>query len=195
MKPAFPAIGGRWNTEMARKRAGKHDDDVPEISLRPAQANDYQFAVDLYLESTKRLLLALDTWNEDEVIARFRSAFKPDQAQVVQSNGADIGWMQVSEASAGFHLHQIHIVATFRNRGVGSRLILDLLGRARAEGRPLVLNVIRGNPALSLYRRLGFRRIGETHERIQMIWDPAKARHRRARPGPRRRAAPPRERE
>jgi hypothetical protein len=38
-------------------------------------------------------------------------------------------------------------------------------------GRPVALNVIRGNPALSLYRRLGFRVVGGDAEKLHMRWE------------------------
>jgi ribosomal protein S18 acetylase RimI-like enzyme len=39
---------------------------------------------------------------------------------------------------------------------VGSRLLGDVMGRAAAAGKPLSIHVERFNPALLLYRRLGF---------------------------------------
>ena len=70
-----------------------------------------------------------------------------------------------------FHLHQLHIVADCHNNGIGSLLIRDLLERAETSGRAVVLNVIRGNRATSLYRRLGFRVVGEDREKLRMRWE------------------------
>lgn len=147
---------------------------APKISFRPAQPVDYEFAAGLYLDSTRRLLTALGTWDEDRVTARFRQDFAPEKAQVICSDGADIGWMQVSEAADGFHLDQIHLIDRFRGRGIGTRLIEGLLARARGTGTAVALNVIRGNPAISLYHRLGFRVVGEDKELLRMRWEPAR---------------------
>ena len=35
-----------------------------------------------------------------------------------------------------------------------------------------MLNVMRGNPAINLYLRLGFRVTGSDHEKTHMRWDP-----------------------
>ena len=141
------------------------------ISLRPASEADYGFAAELYLESTKRLLPALGMWDEGRVVKRFRQAFKIEQVQVIRLDGADIGWMQVSEAAGRLHLHQFHIVPRFHNQGIGTCLIQALLDRARGIGGSVGLNVIRGNRAISLYRRLGFRVVGGDAERLHMRWD------------------------
>jgi GNAT superfamily N-acetyltransferase len=146
---------------------------APEISFRPARPDDYEFAAELYLDSMRRLLTALGTWDEGRVVARFREVFAPERAQVIRSEGVDIGWMQVSEAADGFQLDQIHLVDRFRGRGIGTRLIEALLARARGMGRAVALNVVRGNPAISLYHRLGFRVVGEDKEKFRMRWEPA----------------------
>lgn len=148
----------------------------PKLTFRAARPEDYEFAVGLYLESTKRLLAALGKWDEPRVRARFRQDFAPDRAHVIRCDDADIGWLQVSETAEHFHVDQIHLVKRFRNRGIGSHLIKALLERAGAAGRAVGLNVIRGNPAISLYRRLGFRVVGEDEEKLRMRWEPARAR-------------------
>ncbi len=54
------------------------------------------------------------------------------------------------------------VAASERGRGLGSRLLAALLDEARSAGlRALSLSVDPGNPALRLYERAGFRRVGE----------------------------------
>ncbi len=142
------------------------------VSLRAGRPADYGFALELYLESTKRLLTALGRWDEARVLARFKEGFKPDEVQVIRSGGADIGWMQVSSSTDGLHLDQLHIVDGWRNQGIGTRLIRALQDRARDAGQPVGLNVIRGNQAVALYRRLGFHIVGEDEEKLRMRWNP-----------------------
>ena len=143
---------------------------VSGVILRPARASDYEFALGLYLEGTKRLLTKLGRWDEERVTARFKHTYKSADTRILCLNGTDIGWMQVSEAPSGFHLHQIHIIEGYRNRKLGTHLIKALQDRACAKTQPITLYVIRGNPALALYRRLGFRVIGGDGEKIHMRW-------------------------
>jgi ribosomal protein S18 acetylase RimI-like enzyme len=78
--------------------------------------------------------------------------------------------MQVSETASGLHLYQIHIIEGYRNRKLGTHLIKALQDCACAKTQPITLNVIRGNPALALYRRLGFRVVGGDGEKLHMRW-------------------------
>ena len=85
-------------------------------------------------------------------------------------DGAEIGWIQVTDNKEGLHLDQLHLIDGYRNRGIGTRLIQALLERGRRGGKWVGLNVIRGNPAIRLYRRLGFALIGEDDDKLQMRW-------------------------
>lgn len=143
---------------------------VPGISLRRARSGDYAFASGLYLASVKPLLTKLGRWDEERVTESLRNGFKPATVRVICQNGADIGWMQVSDTATGLHLHQIHIIDGHRNHGVGTGLIKELQGKARAKALPITLNVIHGNPALDLYLRLGFRVVGEDEDKLHMRW-------------------------
>jgi ribosomal protein S18 acetylase RimI-like enzyme len=146
---------------------------APEISLRAARPDDYAFALDLYLNSTKRLLVALGRWDEDRVLSRFAQGWQLDQVQVIRAEGGDIGWLQVSESEETLHVDQLHLVAAYRGLGIGTRLFRELMGRAADTGRTVGLNVIRGNTAIALYQRLGFQVTGEDEEKIQMRWEPS----------------------
>jgi len=155
----------------ARKYVTQKPQGPPELRLRPAQAGDYAFALALYLDGVRQHLLALGRWDEAAVVARFERSFNPAQAQVVRVGAEEIGWIQVSESAEKFHVHQIHLLSPFRGRGIGARLISELLGRAGRLGKPVALNVIIGNPARSLYERLGFKVTGGDEEIVNMLWE------------------------
>jgi ribosomal protein S18 acetylase RimI-like enzyme len=50
----------------------------------------------------------------------------------------------------------IALLPAWRGRGFGSQLMRALFQLADAEGRSVSIHVERNNPALALYRRLGF---------------------------------------
>ena len=47
-----------------------------------------------------------------------------------------------------------------------------MLTRGAALRKPVTLDVLHGNPARSLYLRLGFKQTGQDADKIQMIWRP-----------------------
>ena len=148
---------------------------MPVLALRHARIDDYDFALALYLEGVRPLLVALDRWDEKRVLARFFEGFKLEQIKVLRRAGADIGWIQVSETAEELHLDQLHLVGDARNQQIGTGLIYTLQDRARAAGKPIALNVIRGNRAKALYERLGFAAVGGDEEKVRMLWNGAMA--------------------
>ena len=149
---------------------------TPSFVLRDGRRSDYALAQRLYLETMKPLLAELGAWEEQDIVARFKQAFDPAEVQIIQVDGVDTGYLQVSESAEEVSLAQIHLAAPFRSRGIGTRLIRELMRDARAKGKSVSLAVVRNNPAFSLYWRLGFRVVGEDGTRLFMRWNGARGR-------------------
>jgi ribosomal protein S18 acetylase RimI-like enzyme len=143
-----------------------------ELRLRPAKPGEYRFALSLYLDGAKRHLSKIGRWSRPRIAARFRRGYKMAPAEIICVGDRPIGWMQVADYAGRLHLRQLHLIGEFRRRGIGTRLIKDLFRRADALGKPVMLDVIHGNPARSLYLRLGFRQMSQDADKIQMIWRP-----------------------
>jgi len=62
--------------------------------------------------------------------------------------------------------HSVHVRADCRGRGVGTRLLRELLPLARAAGKHVMVAAIDADNdgSLRLHDRLGFERVGQLHE-------------------------------
>lgn len=127
----------------------------------------------LYTATMEPLLAALQVGHAESILTRFSRTYNCRCSKIVTAAAAEIGWIQVSSAATGFHLDQLHIVPGWRGRGIGTALVGRLLARAGRAGLPVGLDVIRGNPAFALYRRIGFTVIATDHEKHKMVWQPA----------------------
>ncbi|WP_230564710.1 GNAT family N-acetyltransferase [Paraburkholderia translucens] len=63
---------------------------------------------------------------------------------------------------------QIKILPTHQGRGIGAHVVRGFLQLADVAGVPVKLSVLKGNPAINLYRRFGFRVISTTDASLQM---------------------------
>ena len=63
--------------------------------------------------------------------------------------------MIVDRAAQEIRLVDIALLPEHRNRGYGGREVADLIRLAESLTLPLRLSVLRGNPAIRLYARLG----------------------------------------
>ena len=142
------------------------DVGMPDFTLRLGTEADFPFARRLYLSSMKPLLTALDAWDEDEIETAFRSYFIPDEVRIIIVDDADVGWIQVSRTDGEFCIDQLHLLEEVRGQGIGSALIAATIKDAAAENKNVSLSLVKGNPALRLYQRLGFHQVGEDSTKI-----------------------------
>jgi ribosomal protein S18 acetylase RimI-like enzyme len=143
---------------------------APSFELRRAHESDYAFVERLYVGTMQPLLTELGSWDERLVLAKFRRSFNAAEASIISVDGEDVGWLQTSESQRNINLHQIHIAENFRSRGIGGSLIKGMLKEALAKKKSVCLNVVKNNPAIRLYLRLGFRVIREDGDRFRMEW-------------------------
>ena len=145
-----------------------------DFRLRPGKPGDYSFAIALYLDGAKRHLSKIGRWNERRLRLKFRKGYKLGQARVICVGEKAVGWIQVVDFVGRLYLRQLHLIPAYRRQGIGTRLIKDLLRRAHAQGKPVTLDVMHGNPARRLYLRLGFRQTSQDADKKQMIWRAAR---------------------
>src|SRR6185436_2026169 len=124
--------------------------------LRPARPDDFDFCARLYFSSMAETIRLLKL---DMVVqtANLRERWDVAEVEIITSDGADIGWLQKSIQDDALFLEQIFIDAASQNCGIGSGIINRLIDKAKQDGRPVTLGVVKTIPALRLYERFGFR--------------------------------------
>jgi GNAT superfamily N-acetyltransferase len=158
-------------------------DEPDGMDLRDAQADDLPFLFSLYCD-VRREEVAAWGWPASQQDSFLRMQFEaqrrsyqaayPDAIHhIVCLDGAAIGHRLAASALGGMHLVDIALLAAHRNRGIGRRLIRELMDQCEARRSDLRLNVLRGNPALRLYLRMGFIETGADAMYIQLAWTPA----------------------
>ena len=64
----------------------------------------------------------------------------------------------------------IALLTEHRSAGIGGQIMEEVLDEAAAAGKPVRIHVEQNNPAMRLYNRLGFRKIGNTGIYDLMEW-------------------------
>ena len=164
----------------------------PRPNFRPIRETDRAFLEHLYA-STRTEELALTGWSETQKQAFLRQQFEAQHTfyrqhfadarfDLILLDDRPAGRLYVDRRADEIRIIDIALLPGYRNRGIGGRLLRELLAEAAAAGRPLRIHVERYNPALRLYRRLGFRSVGDNGVYYLMEARPAEARPAEARP-------------
>jgi ribosomal protein S18 acetylase RimI-like enzyme len=130
------------------------------ISLRLALANDFDFCKKLYFDSMDVYLeeLRLDRAAHE---IEFRQQWTLTEVRIIVANGADVGWLQSITRADGLFIGQLFVDRAFQRRGIGTAVLHRLIDEAGESNQPVLLNVLKSNPAVGIYKRLRF---GVTHE-------------------------------
>ena len=98
----------------------------------------------------------------------YRAAFPEAECLVLLENGVDAGSMIVARTGAEIRLVDIALFPEYRGRGLGAAAIDGLIREAAQSSMAVRLSVLCGNPAIRLYRRLGFDVISSDPMYIEM---------------------------
>ena len=150
-----------------------------DISLREATPEDEPFLLEVYASTRREELAGLD-WDENQkqtfikmqFLMRERSYPRVDN-KIVVVDGRSAGRILVDRNEKRITLIDIALLSDYHNRGIGSRLIGDLLKEATEGNKSVRLHVLQMSPAARLYERLGFRRANGDGVYVEMIWTPS----------------------
>jgi ribosomal protein S18 acetylase RimI-like enzyme len=137
------------------------------IERRAATEADVPFLLELRRRTMTRHQIASGVIPSDEQHQR-RVLARYECAEILLFGGRPMGLFKVEREGLDWVLHQIQIEPEFQGRGIGERLIRELVLEARRAGASLYLSVLTANPARRLYERIGFVAIGEGEHEIEM---------------------------
>lgn len=148
------------------------------VALRPVRDGDEPFLLRLYA-STRSEELALMPWTEHQKAtflahqfaaqtAHYAGHYAGMTADVILLDDAPAGRLLVARWADEIRIVDISLLPEFRGRGAGSMQLRALMEEATAADKRLSVHVERGNRALALYERLGFRRVAEHGVYVRM---------------------------
>ena len=150
-----------------------------EVDLREATPEDEPFLLEVYASTRLEELEGLG-WDDNQKQAFIRMQFLARERcypradnRIILLNGRPVGRMMVDRSETAILLRDIALLTEYRNTGIGSRLIKDLMKEATPAGKPIELHVFASSPAVRLYERLGFRQSGDDGTYLEMKWVPA----------------------
>ena len=123
-------------------------------------------------------------WTDEQKEAFLRMQFKAQtdhyhtyypaaEYQIFQRGDVPIGRLIVERSPKSLLIMDIALLPEFRNTGIGTAILKELMEEAGQAGLPVVLRVEFFNPAIRLYTRLGFVKTREVNSVYQeMVWTP-----------------------
>lgn len=157
---------------------------MQDILLQERTENDSEFFMELFGE-IKSSELHLDLWPEafriqmiemqyNAFMQSINSEFPKHYDYLILFKSEKAGRLQLDKNEQGFRIINISLLNSFRNKGLGTTIIKEILSEASNKNTPVFLEVDKVNPAFNLYNRLGFKIIQQDEIKYSMKYTPEK---------------------
>ncbi len=151
------------------------------LERRPVADGDAELLFRVYA-STRTEELARVAWTEAEKEAflrmqfaaqdrHYRAHYPGAELSVLVEDGLPAGRLYLYRQPSEIRVMDIALLPGFRGRGLGTRLLLEVLDEARAGAQAVTVHVELFNPALRLYERLGFTAVEDRGAYRLMRWE------------------------
>jgi len=108
-------------------------------------------------------------WDEARHQRHFAAPWQQGRIQLVEVNGQPVGMIQLREQEDCVAIGEIQILPEYQNKGLGTRLLVEVIDRARQQGRDVILSMgLMNSGAHRLYERLGFEETERSDTHVHM---------------------------
>ena len=157
-------------------------DSIMTIDLRDVTEDDASFLYSVYA-STRADEMARVDWNIEQKEAFLHMQFNAQSQfylenypgatfQVITLKDQPIGRLYIHRRKDEIRIMDIALLPEYRNLGIGSALLQDILEQGKNLNLPVTIHVEQFNPALRLYKRRGFHQREDKGVYLLMEWSP-----------------------
>ncbi|WP_293943947.1 MULTISPECIES: GNAT family N-acetyltransferase [unclassified Sphingobacterium] len=143
---------------------------ISNIKYRPALKSDLEFLLDLRIQTMNAHLTASSLPVSDEAHLQ-RIDYQFEHALIIEIDKRAIGLLKIERQQDNIELIQIQIAASYRSKGIGRRILNDLIEEAIESEKTITLSVLKTNKAKNLYSDVGFKIVGETESAYLMLFE------------------------
>lgn len=144
--------------------------------------DDWEFLYRVYADTREEELRQVP-WSREEKDAFLRFQFDAQRKYyadvftsadyyVIEVAGERAGRLYLDRREDEIRLIDIALLSDFRGRGLGGELMADVLAEGQRKDLLVRIHVEQNNPAMRLYKRLGFQKIEEQGVYWLMEWMP-----------------------
>ncbi len=109
-------------------------------------------------------------WDDEEESGYLKKSFSNSMYMILLVDNKEIGCLALKEDQNSIFIDEIQILPSLQNKGIGSKILNDLVCRAKNEHKDVNLEVLKTNQrALSFYKRNGFSITEESETHFHLI--------------------------
>lgn len=141
------------------------------IKFRKCTLDDFDFLFKLKKENFKKYVDNIWGWDDDDQIKRLRIDLEEtlEQKNVIIYNDIEVGVFSFYMIEKDIcRINEVNILKEYQNLGIGTYILENKLKENSEKNIRTILQVFKDNPAMNLYKRLGFKVFEETKTHYRM---------------------------
>ena len=160
--------------------------EIPDIILRNIQESDLAILCKIYGSTRTEELEKGTDWSEEQknifiehqFLAQheyYQKNYTGAKFYIIEKDNKTIGRLYIDFffEKKGIRIVDITLLPDWRGKNIGSSILKEILEKAAKANRNVTIHVESFNPAMELYKRLGFTKISETNGVYHLMeWNP-----------------------
>lgn len=140
------------------------------LSIRRAREADSDFVFAVKEAAFREYVDQVWGWDPIRQRKMHDARFASQDVRIIRFQANDIGYFSTSSTAGSVRVHQIFILPEYQGKGFGSSCMNRIVADARAQKKPVTLQVLKINTrGISFYRRLGFKIVCEDETHVQLV--------------------------
>jgi ribosomal protein S18 acetylase RimI-like enzyme len=146
------------------------------FNLRQATHEDLEFLFKVSTLAMRPTVLAINPdreFNEQEEKEKYKEKFVPNEIDIIQFEGQDVGRLRVVRSADSIYVGGIQILPEFQGKGIGTAIFKELIRESEQLNVPITLEVHDVNQdAIRFYEKLGFKSKSKEGNQTGMTYTP-----------------------
>mgnify|MGYP002636109992 CR=1 FL=1 len=112
-------------------------------------------------------------WDEARHIRHANECWSRGEVSLIEVDSVRVGMVQLLDQDGLVEIGELQIQPSHQMRGIGGRVLSDIVKQAHKRGKSVTLSVaLKNDLAYGFYRRHGFHQVGQTETHNQLRCDP-----------------------
>jgi len=113
------------------------------------------------------------SWDEARHVRHTSECWSAGHISIIEVEGERVGMVQLFEEAGCVEIGELQIQPSHQGRGIGGRVLSDIVKQAHKRGKSVALSVaLKNDDAYRFYQRHGFRQVAETDTHNQLRCEP-----------------------
>lgn len=129
------------------------------LFFTPVVLGDVEALVALRVEAMRESLARIGRFDPARARERFLAGFSPAHTRHIDAHGERVGFIVTKPQADCLLLDHLYVRPAHQGRGIGSAVLEQVFGEARAMALPIRVGALRGSDANRFYIRHGFQEV------------------------------------